>query len=225
MNRSTVWSVGIALGIAASFGVYLLYGAQQQGSDHAQTPKRQVDSPEERSVDQTTQVPRMQTELASVKAQLSAIKTHLATRSSAGEEAAAAEEEAPQLSPEEQRANEARAWKEHMAKVAAAFNAEPVDPQWASATSETVETAIKANAVIAAAAGDVQCRSQTCRVEITKSAEGDVDKQLPMFVHELGSTLPYGKADRIENSDGTTSLALYLSTQGPEAPARGQRVR
>lgn len=217
MNRIALWSMGVVAGVAVSVGMYQFYGSQRQGTARAETATSEAPSSPVRSVEANA---RLQTELTSVKAQLAAIKTQLATRASAGEERSReiAEEELPTATPEQQRADDARAWKEHMAKVAQAFEAEALDPRWASVTGETVENAVLADPVISAAAGEVQCRSKTCRIEITMDTAGAVDKQLPLFVHGLGGTLPFGQADRIENSDGTISLALYLGTRAPDAP-------
>jgi hypothetical protein len=108
------------------------------------------------------------------------------------------------------RAAQQRMYREHMASVEAAFRKEPTDPLWSSATSGLVQATLHADNDLRSLARGVECRSQSCRVEIADDGTGSVGDLLPMFALQLGSALPSVIVDRIEDGRGTATMILYM---------------
>lgn len=130
-------------------------------------------------------------------------------------------EEATAETAAEQRAASDQKWKEHMARLAESFEREPRDAHWSASTSQFVAGALGKEPALAALAGAVDCRSSTCRLELQHDDEGVVDKQLPLFLHNLGQTLPEAEADHAV-VDGKSRYTLYLKrsrTVAAAAPA------
>jgi hypothetical protein len=117
----------------------------------------------------------------------------------------------------EARAEEERLHRQYIARVEAAFRVEATDPQWSSATSSAIRGAATGDDSLRASLRGVECRSQTCRVEIADDGSGGLDKALPMFVHQLAQQLPSVTADRVDDGRGAASMVLYMSASEAEA--------
>ena len=111
----------------------------------------------------------------------------------------------------ELRAEQERKRREYVAGVEAAFHQENRDPRWAAATSAVVQTALDAESELRPLARAVECRAQTCRVEIVDDGSGKLGKVLPMFAQQVGPALPSMIADRAEDASGAAIMVLYLS--------------
>ena len=157
---------------------------------------------------------RMRAELGLLQGQLRALQERVNERKTS--EAAApveAEEPLDEASLMERRKEDARLWKEHMAEVSAAFASEPLDRRFASVGETAITAAIQKNPVIQAAAGKIDCRSRTCRVEIADDQNPKLDKELPLFVQSLGGTLPNMKAERVGDRSGPSTMVLYFTNE------------
>lgn len=164
---------------------------------------------------QTGELPRLRAEIASLKTQIAAVQTGLAQTAARQSEHASDEpsrDPAVAPTPEQSRAESEAEWQVHMAEVAAAFAEEPVQKAWADEKQDFVEARLQTEATLSGAAGRVECRSRTCRVEFTGNPT-DLNKDLPVFVHSLGQTLPSAQAERIEQPDGRVTMVLYVSDQ------------
>jgi hypothetical protein len=118
---------------------------------------------------------------------------------------------APDNGPEA-RAEAERKRKEYVAGIDAGFRKEARDPQWAAATTSTVQSALAADDGLRASVRGVECRSQTCRIEIADDGSGKLGKALPMFVHTVGQALPTTTGDRVPDaSGGGSTMVLYMS--------------
>jgi hypothetical protein len=164
-------------------------------------------------------VARLRAELALVQAQVNGLRKRESEQK--GTETAAAEAaEAQEVDPQTlraQREESERKWKDHMAEVAMDFEQEPVDRAFATTAKTAIERELQNNPVVQAVAGKVECRTHTCRFEIRDARNADVSKQLQMFVHKLGGTLPRAQADPVEDANGQLSLVLYMTDQEPLA--------
>ncbi len=157
---------------------------------------------------------RMRAELGLVQGQLRALREQVTERKAPEAPAPVEAQEPPdEASIQEQREESARRWKEHMADVSAAFESEPLDRRFASAAQAALATAIEKNPVVQAAVGNVDCRSRTCRVEVSDDRSGKLDKQLPLFVQSVGGTLPYMQAERVGDRRGPSKMVLYLTNE------------
>jgi len=157
-----------------------------------------------------------------LRAQVAGLQNELAARKEAEDGAAAERAEATPTdarSVAEQREEADRQWREHMTQVAASFDSEPANPAWSQATQGAVEAAIQRDPVLRERAGDITCKSHTCRMTVTRDPGGSVDKQMPVFAQSLGGVLPSVQADNTV-VDGQPQYTLYLSDVRPVAANR-----
>ena len=57
----------------------------------------------------------------------------------------------------------------------------------------------------------IDCRSQSCRVEIGSAAGPALGQVLPMVIAQLGGSLPRVTAGQVDQGDGSQATVLYLS--------------
>jgi hypothetical protein len=160
---------------------------------------------------------RLKAEIASLQTRVAAIQASLAEKAAADtdEPGEPSREPAVALTPEESRAQSDAEWQAHMLEVAAAFAEEPLEKAWATEKRELVESHLQGSPILSAAARGVECRSHTCRVELTGN-HAEVNKEVGMFVHKLGAILPRAKAERIEEPNGQVTMVLYVSERREE---------
>jgi len=119
-------------------------------------------------------------------------------------------------------ADDARRFHEYMSGVAGAFRDEAVDSQWSARSTAAVRKVLAGDNPLNKVVQDVECRSHSCRIAFEDEGKADLNKQLPLFVNQLGDTLPYMLADRVQEADGRSSMILYMSTrqEQPTPPSR-----
>jgi hypothetical protein len=100
-----------------------------------------------------------------------------------------------------------------MADVQADFFMEPRDAKWSSNMSTTIRDVAGKSDVMREALHNIECHSQTCRVEVTDDGSGKITQEMPIFVNQLGGNLPSAQADRIDNGNGKSTLVLYLTNK------------
>lgn len=91
--------------------------------------------------------------------------------------------------------------------------------QWSSATSSLIQAVIDGDNDLRPLARGMECRSQTCRVEIADDGSGKLSKLLPMLVHQVGRDLPNVVFDRIQEAGGSATMVLYMSSRDGGAAA------
>jgi hypothetical protein len=67
-------------------------------------------------------------------------------------------------------------------------------------------------------AGGIDCRSQSCRVEIDNDGSGALQKALLTFLQQAADILPSMQAGRGTDGAGRATMILYLTR--PETAAR-----
>ncbi len=97
------------------------------------------------------------------------------------------------------------------------FRREPTDSRWVSTTTAAIQDALTGIDEIQGSARNIECRSQTCRVELAGDREM-LARFVSDFVLRIGSLLPSITANQIDNGDDAT-LILYLS--GPSEDLSG----
>jgi len=113
--------------------------------------------------------------------------------------------------------------RDHQARVAAVdseFRRQIIDPTWSAAASSAIRGALNNDAVGGIQADNIDCRSQSCRVELHDDGSGHFAKSLPLFALQLAGTLPNVTANTIPQPGGGSTVILYLSRQVEAAPAR-----
>lgn len=110
------------------------------------------------------------------------------------------------------------------------FLREPVDPAWSWETASRVEEALAGLAVEPSGVHDLECRANTCKVELWDAVlltpEGDepvsLDKGLPLLVTQLADSLPKMTSFRVADDNGSTRTVYYFSRDSDLSPPFGQ---
>jgi len=126
----------------------------------------------------------------------------------------AVEEPVEPSSPEEDRARSEAA----VMRIAQSFQAEVADRQWSSKVEAEIRAALKDD-LIKLNAKSVECRSETCRLELDGNEPGAQIKGLPMIANRLGATLPSTMGH--EESDGRRDPHGSLPLPGRVMTAAG----
>jgi hypothetical protein len=113
------------------------------------------------------------------------------------------------------RAADAERRRTYMAGVAESFAGERVDGVWAGRTSVRVNAALSGDEVLKGFAHDVQCRTQTCRVEIADDGTGALSRRLPFVALSLADVLPSLASEPADPASGRSGMVLYMSNQPP----------
>jgi hypothetical protein len=121
------------------------------------------------------------------------------------------------------RAEEERAQHERIEVLEAAFWQEPTDQQWAGVAAAAVQGALLDENIEQITLQSLECRSHTCRVELAAGDTGELEKSLPLLVHQLGETLPYVTAGQVTNGANGTSLILYMSRDANDSPQQSSK--
>jgi hypothetical protein len=129
---------------------------------------------------------------------------------------------AEQLSVEEQRAQDRERMRTYMAGVEQSFANEKVDAAWASGASSRVATTFDGDDVLKGVSRTVECRSQTCRVQIEDDGSGQLARRMPFVAIGLADLLPTISAEHIEHGNGRGATVLYMSSQRTQPSTSGK---
>jgi hypothetical protein len=115
-------------------------------------------------------------------------------------------------------AEEERKHKELMAAKESAFQQEPLDGQWAPQTSSSLREAMSNNPAMRDAVRTIECRSSTCRVEITDSEQVRSSKSLDNLITQVGGSLPQVTYNQIDEGNGESAMVMYMSRVAEQPP-------
>lgn len=101
--------------------------------------------------------------------------------------------------------------RQRIASAEATFQAERRDARWSQDQATAIRSLLtQAGDGMSAQLRSVDCRSQSCRVELASSgAVGGLD--VPMLLTRLNGGLSHVTAGQVEQGDGTQTTVLYLS--------------
>ena len=116
------------------------------------------------------------------------------------------------------RAEAAREQETRMASVDAAFRQQAADPTWSASTSSAIRTALSSEEVGNIQANNIDCRADSCRVELRDDGSGSLAKSMPILAQQLAGALPSITASNISQANGDSTLVLYLSRQDEQQP-------
>jgi hypothetical protein len=152
---------------------------------------------------------------------LSALKSQMARRDDGTPHAVPTSDVKEPLSVEEQRAQDAERMHTYMAGVAQSFSEEKVNAGWAASASSRVGTVFEGDEVLKDVARTVECRAQTCRVQIEDDGSGRLSQRMPFIAIGLADVLPTISAERIDRGNGRSAMVLYMSSQR-QGPSGGR---
>jgi hypothetical protein len=198
------------LWVAMTLGVGLCWMVCRSVRDEAATHAA-TDAPGASRSELSAEVAPAQ--LAELRRELAALRHELAAqgRRTAGASIDMSTRTRPSRTDTDVRAEYERARREAIAGVDAAFRGEARDPRWSATASSAIQTALATDDKLRPLAREIECRSQTCRVEIAEDGAGELDRMLPDIVLRVGRDLPSALYDRAQGADGTTHQIIYLS--------------
>ena len=112
--------------------------------------------------------------------------------------------------------------REHEARVAsidASYRKEVIDPAWSASTSSRIQSVLSSEEMGHMQADSIECRSESCRVELREDGSGQLNKSIPILAIRLAGMLQNITADSVTRPDGRVSMVLYLSSQSQAAPS------
>jgi hypothetical protein len=107
-----------------------------------------------------------------------------------------------------------RDWHERMAGVEKAFRSEVRDARWSSNIESVLRSAAADDENMRGTLNSVDCRSQTCRVEIIDDGSGKVGKALPSFIIKIAQALPQARTDTVDDGNGHRTMVMYMTRPG-----------
>jgi hypothetical protein len=117
-------------------------------------------------------------------------------------------------------AEEDRKSKQMMEAKDSEFRSEQADAQWSSQTSATIRQAVGNDPAFRDSVRNIDCRSSTCRVEISGSQQtGGNSKSLDGFVQQVGATLPQVSYFQIDNGNGESTVVMFMSREATQPTA------
>ena len=102
-----------------------------------------------------------------------------------------------------------------MEEIETEFSQEPVNRDWSFDTYSGIQEAIDTDETLKSALVGIECRSQTCRVELSSNDSAALNMAvMPLLLNKFASTLPSVKANHIDHGNGDKTMVLYMSSDG-----------
>ena len=113
-------------------------------------------------------------------------------------------------------AADAKRHQDSVAAIAQVFASEKVNSAWAARTSARVNAAIEGNEPLKAVRHTVDCRGQTCQLQIDDDGSGKLPNNLPLIILSVADLFPSIIADHVDQGNGHSTTVLYMSSQQPK---------
>ena len=195
------------LSVGVAFSVYRSFVLQPNTETHPSLPSSEGAT----TTEDGEAYRQLEAEVQAMKSQLFLLRARTANEASAvGDDDPAESEVATSKSRSEQIADDKRHREELLAEVEANFQLETRNSQFASTMTPTVWHTIDEDPVFSKAVRDVDCRANTCRVEIVDSGDAEFQKRFPELALAFVETLPNITANRMQDGDGPY-MVLYMS--------------
>lgn len=210
MVRIIVLSIGIAMVTIIGSAAYYL--GQRSARSTPGVREAQEESTDERHqhVEQQAETALLRQQLAALRQEVAALKGGHPDRAAEQKPAALPAQDMPSK-VERERAREA--WHVRMVKVEAEFTDEPRDERWSSTMTSALKDAASKHEAIGKRLQRIDCRSKTCRVEVSDDGSAALTQQLPLFLLQMGNDLPSMQSEQVENGNGQRTTVLYLKAR------------
>jgi hypothetical protein len=197
--------------LAIALCVYLIVRAVTPESTPRPLPAQaqgtmQGDS--ERSARLSAQIEELQRTLTAMKAQLGAARHE----NTAQQAAAACDSKQPEIRLRQDTADVEQR-RVSTAEVAEAFSQEQFDGAWANQAAARIGSTFGKDEALREIPRTVECREQTCRLQVNEDGARTLSDRLPYVATELADVLPSISAEHIEQGSGDGALVIYLSSQ------------
>ena len=158
-------------------------------------------------------------DLASLKEEVSILRTEVSTlrrlvytraqANNPNSEAMAAEKDIRRDPVAKAEAESQR--QKQMADVESNFKKERSDPKWSSRATSYVQNIMSNDDSTRSAMRNVECRSQTCRLEVADDGSGQMAKTMPLLAQRFSDTFPNITANQVDQGNGSSVTVLYLT--------------
>lgn len=110
-------------------------------------------------------------------------------------------------------------WDEYVSEAEAGFNDERTDERWATELSATIYREIANQPTLRGKAKTVECRSKSCKIELSDDGSAGFASEVPQLVDELGAKVSSVIFDVEHDAAGRRTQVLYLSRAEPTEPS------
>jgi hypothetical protein len=148
-------------------------------------------------------------EVASLRAEFRTLRRQMGTQAESVP-AGAESQPAPDVHDPNVRAEVARERQAEMEQVDASFRKQAIDPTWSANTASSIREVLNSEGVGGMQANNIDCRSDSCRVELHDDGSGRLSKSLPVFAIQLAGQMPSITANTIPQADGSSTTVLYM---------------
>jgi hypothetical protein len=199
----------VAIGSAATFLTTSGKSHSQRARQSAAVVEKGASGDSEN--DATTR--RLATQVAALQLQVAQLNAAAAAAPPSANPPKGEGAEEPEPSLTERRAAEEQKQRARMEAVEEAFRKEVSDQNWAPSARGSVEAALLAENV-RLQARSIECRSETCRVELAEEDSRATQARLEDLPQLIGATLPVMQVARTDDASGH-HMILYLSRSMP----------
>lgn len=201
----------IALGLVVAASVYAAFHSTRPTRASVNVARAAPASETIRSSEPQAGLPNASEELATLRQQVASLGAQVAALHAQASATPVDTGAPPAPSEAEMEAKQREERHAFIADLEARFVDEPREVKWSSAAYSAIHAAFDANGLRDAAAS-IECRSQTCRVEVMDQGP-QTTVMLMRAAQELGPTLPRVDWDQVEDGHGHRSRVLYMSRQ------------
>ncbi len=197
---------------------YVTYRQLQHPEDSTQGPSVVAvsSSPVAAGVDRGeatngVQLAALQEEVASLRAEFRALRHQMAGQGESVPSGADSQPAPDVRHDPNARAEAARQRQVEIEAVDAAFRKQAIDPTWSANTASILREVLNSEEVGGMQANNIDCRSDSCRVELQDDGSGRLGKSLPIFALQLAGQMASITASSIPQTDGSSTMVLYMS--------------
>jgi len=209
MRAAILWSVLAGTGGLLVYFAGARFGTTPNSAAAVASPKAITTETNAKSAGQGSGT---QLRMARLEAELASLRQQVAEQQGASSAPSATAELAAEPPPTEEDAKrQQEQWHATMAEVEANYQAERRDPRWAQESAAKLNEALAGLPALSKNVRSIDCKSETCRVEVIDDLKADLNKQLPLLPHQLAGSLPRMQSDFETLPDGTVKRTLYFS--------------
>lgn len=160
---------------------------------------------------------RLRTEVARLREQVQYQSATAATAAVSGDEDSSGKEP-PRTEEDMERLTQVREYEDLQRQTTtdAQFQAEQVDRQWASTTTNLLTQVLENEDLAGTEAVDMDCRMTTCRLTLHHADEAAASQFELVFPMQVADALPQATSFRHPQADGRIDTVLYLNRKGYE---------
>jgi hypothetical protein len=165
---------------------------------------------------QHEEIAALRAEVALLRTEVAAVQRWRRAQQRAATVAAPGREDAPASDPRTDPAARAEAERErqkYVEVVETNFRQEAADPRWSFEAEGSVQAALASDETVQNTLLGLECRSQTCRVELADDDTGELAEAMPLLLQQLGQTFPRATANYSDDGHGGKIMILYMSRE------------